>query len=92
MPLVSFILTVVSFDHGTRLARGDLRPRLTGTVALLGAALMFGGWRLLTLDQGTPSENTLRIGVVQIDPSYNDATKDARRLGLFTACRFINLA
>ncbi len=74
--LVSFVLIAVSLDFGARAARRDFVQHVAtaAPLLLLVTTLAFGWWRLAAFESRTIAKKSLRVGVVQVDPSYDDST------------------
>jgi apolipoprotein N-acyltransferase len=79
-PLVSMILVYACLDIGARLERGHFRPRLSqaGPLLLAALAIGLGWWRMQGVEAWASLARTLRVGVVQADPAYQDATAKMR--------------
>jgi len=80
MCLVSFIFVYACLDIGVRMSRKDFVPRLVTCLPMLLVVLCltFGWFRLASLDASLDKKETIRIGVVQVDPTYVDSMKKMR--------------
>ena len=80
MYLVSFVFVYACLDIGVRINRKDFAPQLATCVPLLLVVLCltFGWFRLASLDGSRDKKETIRVGVVQIAPSYVDSMKKMR--------------
>ena len=80
MYLVSFIFVYACLDIGVRISRKDFAARLATCVPLLLVVLClaFGWFRLASLRASLDRKETIRVGVVQVDPSYVDSMKKMR--------------
>ncbi len=80
MYLVSFVFVYACLDIGVRISRKDFVPQLATCVPLLLVVLCltFGWFRLASLDASLDRNETIRVGVVQVDPSYVDSMKKMR--------------
>jgi apolipoprotein N-acyltransferase len=69
---VSFVLVYACLDFSLRIERRQFVPTLadSGPLALLLATLLFGFWRLPSIDRASGLAEKLRVGVVQVDPSF----------------------
>jgi apolipoprotein N-acyltransferase len=78
---VSFVMIYVCADLGRSIAERDFawRWRTAAPLLLLVAALMFGAVRMRSLDRIAANAKTLRVGVVQVDPSYNESPQKMRK-------------
>ncbi|NOZ39040.1 MAG: apolipoprotein N-acyltransferase [Planctomycetes bacterium] len=80
MYLVSFVFVYACLDIGVRMSRKDFAARLVTCVPLLLVVLCltFGWFRLASLNASLDRKETIRVGVVQVDPSYVDSMKKMR--------------
>ena len=80
MYLVSFVFVYACLDIGVRMSRKDFAARLDTCEPLLLVVLCltFGWFRLALLDASLDRKETIRVGVVQVDPSYVDSMKKMR--------------
>ncbi|MCA9260245.1 MAG: apolipoprotein N-acyltransferase, partial [Planctomycetales bacterium] len=78
--LVSFVFVYACLDVADRLYRRDfaLKWATCAPLALVAANVAFGVSRLATLTDIQERQPTLRIGVVQVDPSFVESTMKMR--------------
>jgi apolipoprotein N-acyltransferase len=78
--LVSFVIIYACLDMGARVNRNDFSPRLATCFPVLLVVLCvgFGSLRLATLDASQANQKSIRVGVVQVDPSYVDSMQKMR--------------